>query len=272
MKMNAKNENIRIADTDCDYVSFGAGREALIMLPGVGDGFKTAKGTAVPFSYMYRSFGEHFKVYVFSRRNKMPEGFTTADMADDIDCIMEQLGIGQAHFFGVSQGGMIAQQMAIRHPDRVKSLVLAVTAARPTGVMREALGKWLDMADMEDYKGIMLDTAYRSYTGEYLKRGIMINKMLAHIKPKDYSRFRILTRSCLEHDVYGELDKTTCPTLIIGADKDMVVGPEGSDDLHEQIEGSQLYMYEGYSHGVYEQAKDFNSRVLRFLLWQKIER
>ena len=41
MKMNAKNENIRIADTDCDYVSFGAGREALIMLPGVGDGFKT---------------------------------------------------------------------------------------------------------------------------------------------------------------------------------------------------------------------------------------
>ena len=52
----------------------------------------------------------------------------------------------------------------------------------------------------------------------------------------------------------------------------MVVGPEGSADLHEQIEGSQLYMYEGYSHGVYEQAKDFNSRVLRFLLWQKIER
>ena len=128
------------------------------------------------------------------------------------------------------------------------------------------------MADMDDYKGIMVDTAYRSYTGEYLKRGIMINKMLAHIKPKDYTRFSILTKSCLEHDVYGELDKITCPTLIIGADKDMVVGPEGSDDLHEQIEGSQLYMYEGYSHGVYEQAKDFNSRVLRFLLWQKIER
>ena len=270
MIYNAKNENISINGYDCDYLSFGYGSDVLIMLPGVGDGFKTAKGVAVPFAAMYRCFADSFKVYAFSRRNSLPEGFTTADMADDLNEIMEALDIRTAGVFGVSQGGMIAQQMAIRHPDKVSSLVLAVTAPRCNSIMREAVESWLEMADRDDYKGIMLDTAERSYTGAYLKRGRVLNNILASVKPKDYTRFRILCRSCLEHNAYDDLDKITCPALIIGADQDKVLGAEASSELNERICGSKLYMYEGYSHGVYEQAGDFNSRVLRYLMWQKI--
>ena len=58
--------------------------------------------------------------------------------------------------------------------------------------------------------------------------------------------------------------------MIIGADQDRVLGLEASIEMKDRIPNSQLYMYEGYSHGVYEQAKDFNSRVLRYLMWQKI--
>ena len=270
LKLNAKNENIRLNGYDCDYISFGSGSDVLIMLSGVGDGFKTAKGVAIPFAFMYRCFAESFKVYVFSRRNNMPEGFTTEEMARDLSDIMEVLGIGSASVFGVSQGGMIAQQMAIQHPDKVNNLVLAVTASRPNDIMKDALSSWLEMADRDDYKGIMLDTAERSYTGEYLERGRMINSMLAGIKPKDYTRFRILCESCLPHDVYDDLGKISCPALIIGGDLDKVLGPEASIEMSRRIAGSQLYMYDGYSHGVYEQAKDFNARVLRYLMWQKI--
>lgn len=159
---------------------------------------------------------------------------------------------------------MIAQELAIRHPERVSSLVLAVTASRPNALMRESLETWLEMADKDDYKGIMLDTAVRSYTGSYLERGKKLNNLLALAKPSDYTRFRILCRSCLEHDAYDELDKITCPTLIIGADQDKVLGPEASVEMKDRIPGSGLYIYEGYSHGVYEQAGDFNDRVLRF--------
>ena len=268
--LDARNENIKINGHDFDYISFGSGRDVLIMLPGVGDGFKTAKGVAVPFAFMYRKFAKSFKVYVFSRRNGLPEGFTSADMADDVSDMMEALGLGAAHVFGVSQGGMIAQQLAIRHPDKVKSLVLAVTAARPGAVMREALGSWLEMADRSDYRGIMLDTAERSYTGAYLERGRRMNGLLALAKPKSFDRFRILCESCLSHDVSGELPKIACPTYIIGAAMDKVVGPEASVEMHEAIQGSELYMYEGYSHGVYEQAKDFNERVLLWLQRQKL--
>ena len=265
MFYNAKNENIQVNGGDFDYISFGEGSDVLIMLPGVGDGFKTARGVAVPFAFMYSKFAELFKVYVFSRRNNLQEGATTADMADDIDAIMEKLGIGEAIVFGVSQGGMISQQLALRHPTRVKKLVLAVTGARPADVLKESIATWLEMADNDDYAGIMLDTAKRSYTGKYLEKGIKMNKVLSLMKPKDYTRFRILCNSCLEHDVYDRLSEITCPTFIIGADKDLVVGGEASVELHEKIPSSTLYMYEGYSHGVYEQAKDFNDRVLDWI-------
>ena len=268
--LNAKNENIIINGHDLDYISFGSGRDVLIMLPGVGDGFKTAKGMAVPFAFMYRMFAVSFRVYVFSRRNDLPDGFTSADMADDLSNIMDALDIGAAHIFGVSQGGMIAQQMAIRHPEKVKSLVLAVTAARPTRIMREALESWLLMAERNDYKGIMLDTAERSYTGTYLERGKRMNKLIALAKPKSYERFRILCESCLSHDVYEDLPEIRCPVYIIGASLDRVLGPEASAEMHEVIPGSEIYMFEGYSHGVYEQAKDFNEMALRWLWRQKL--
>ena len=109
MFYNAKNENIKFDGTDCDYISFGTGDKNLIMLPGVGDGFKTARGIAVPFAFVYSGFAKEFKVYVFSRRNNLPDEFSTADMADDIDRIMEMIGIKTASVFGVSQGGMISQ-------------------------------------------------------------------------------------------------------------------------------------------------------------------
>ena len=272
MILDARNEIININGFDCDYISFGKGKDPIIMLPGVGDGFKTAKGVALPFALMYRCFAKDFKIYAFSRRNNMPEGFTTADMADDLDVIMEALHINSASIFGVSQGGMIAQQMAIRHTDKVRNIVLAVTASRPNEIMRDSLETWLELADRDDYKGIMLDTAERSYPGDYLKRARMINSMIAAVKPEDYTRFRILCRSCLEHDVFADLHKISCPAMIIGADQDNVLGPTASKEMHEVIPNSQLYMYEGYSHGVYEQAKDFNSRVLRYLMWQKIGR
>ena len=269
MIYNAKNERITIGDLECDYVSFGSGEETLIMLPGVGDGFKTAKGIAVPFAVMYKAFAKDFKVYAFSRRNDLPEGFTTRDMADDLALIMEKLGIGAAHVFGVSQGGMIAEQLAINYPDKVKSLVLAVTAARSNDVMEDSILTWLDMADKNDYRGIMLDTAERSYTGSYLKRSLVTNRALSLFKPKDYTRFKVLAKSCLTHDVADELDKISCPTLVIGAAKDNVLGAEASAELAEGIKGSKLYIYDDSSHGVYEQAKDFNDRVLRFLINQK---
>ena len=170
MFYKAKNEKINIADTTADYISFGKGSKNLIIIPGVGDGFKTVKGLAIPFSIMYKMFAKDFKVYVFSRRNVIPKDFSTEDMANDIINHMEKLNIDKADIVGVSQGGMIAQYIAINAPKKVNKLVLAVTLSRPNEILEESINGWIEKAQNNDYKGIMIDTAEKSYTGKYLEK------------------------------------------------------------------------------------------------------
>ena len=141
MLWNAKNGKLKLDDAEMDYIRFGSGPQTLVMLPGLGDGLRTVKGTAVPMAAMYRAFAGDFTVYAFSRKSPLPEGYTTRDMARDQAAAMEDLGIERAHIFGVSMGGMIAQWLAIDHPEKVERLVLAVTSAEPNPILTESIGE-----------------------------------------------------------------------------------------------------------------------------------
>ena len=266
MRLNPTNGRFHAPDWDCDYLSFGAGRRHLLLLPGVGDGFTTAKGLALPFALMYRCYAREFRVHVVSRRNDMPADFTVRDMAEDLALWMDGMDISCADVIGVSQGGMIAQSLALHHPQRVGRLVLAVSAARPNPVMEQALGAWLDMARRRDYAAIMEDTARRSYVGGALRRSLIQNRLLARVMhPEDYTRFETLCRACLSHDVLARLHRLRCPTLVLGGGEDAVVGPEAAAELARAIPGAALHVYPTLSHGLYEQAKDFNPRILQYL-------
>jgi len=264
--LSAKNEHIDVDGAHFDYIVFGTGNKNLIILPGVGDGFKTAKGMAVPFAALYRKFAEKYKVYVFSRRNPLPEGFAIMDMAEDIARVMDHIGLQKADVMGVSQGGMIAQQFAICFPEKVEKLVLVVTAPGGNALMEEVLTNWLEWSKQGEYKRIMLDTAKRSYTGKFVDKSLKAYGFLSDVsKPKDFTRFQILCKACLEFDAREDLKRIHCPTYIIGGGQDQVLGVDASKELAEKIAGSELYIYEDLSHGLYEQAKDFNDRVLAWL-------
>ena len=262
----AKNKNIKVKGADIDYIEFGTGKKVLIMIPGVGDGIKTAKGMAGIFSIMYKEFAKDYRVYVFSRRNNIEEGFTTKDMAEDVYNTLKVLGISKCDVIGVSQGGMISQYLAINHPEVINKLVLAITSPCKNLTMIEAITPWLEWAHARDFKKIFIDTAERSYTEEHLKRYRWLYGVLYKFsRPKSYKRFIIQCMSCLEHNAYDELGKIKCPTLIIGAAKDRIVGVEASRELHKKIKTSELYIYKKYSHGVYEEEKDFFKRILKYL-------
>ena len=121
-----KNGCITIDNTDMYYVSFGTGERRLVVLPGLSDGLATVKEKALLLASPYRKFFRDYTVYMFSRKNDMPEGYSIRDMADDQVRVMKDLGIHQAYILGVSQGGMIAQYMAIDHPEMVKKLILGI--------------------------------------------------------------------------------------------------------------------------------------------------
>ena len=262
---NIKNGKIKIDNTSAYYVSFGEGKKNLIIIPGVGDGFKTVKGIGFILAKMNEEFLADYRVYIFSRRNKMPHGFTTEDMANDIIKHMEELKINKADVIGVSQGGMIAQYVAINAPERVNRLALTVTVARTNEILNTVVTDWIERAKKRDYKGIMVDFAEKGYVGKYLEKNRKTYKLLGLLGLNaSYDRFIIEAESCLNHNAYDKLDLIECPTLIIGAEQDKILGIEGSKELAERIKNSELYIYKEYSHGVYEQAKDFNTKIYEF--------
>jgi pimeloyl-ACP methyl ester carboxylesterase len=263
--LKAKNGRLGLSAGEMDYIRFGSGKRVLLMLPGVGDGLTTVKGLAVPFALMYRALAKDFTVYVFSRRVHLPRHMTTRDMAEDVNEAMEKLGLAGAAVVGVSQGGMIAQWLALDHPDKAAKLVLTVTLSRPNDTVREAVALWSDMARRGDYKGIMLDTAERSYTPRRVRRARLTYALMGNLgRPKSFERFLIQAESCLTHDAYDELGRIACPTLVIGGTEDKIVTGAASEEIAAQIPGSELYMYDGLSHGLYEEAPDFLKRVADF--------
>ena len=155
---HAKNCYVKIDNTEMEYVTFGNGTQPFIIIPGLGDALKTVRGTAVPFSYMYRTYAKYFKVYLFSRKNMIPKDYTIADMADDQAKVLKTLGISDACVMGVSQGGMISMHLAAKYPELVTRLVLANTAPYANDVIKTVVGTWIDMAKQGDFKDIFIDS------------------------------------------------------------------------------------------------------------------
>lgn len=262
---HAKNGSVYIGNSEMDYISFGNGNKNLVMLPGLGDGLSTVKGMAFIFSVMYRVYAKEFTVYVFSRKNNLQEGYSTREMAKDQAEAMAVLGIGKADVLGISQGGMIAQYLAIDYPELVSRLVLAVTSARPNETIDHVIRVWMELAEQGNYKDLMVDTAEKSYSDSYLKKYRLFYPFLGRIgKPKSLKRFLVQADSCLKHNAYAELQKIVCPVLVVGGDSDRIVGVTSAADMAGRISGSELFIYAGLGHAAYEEAKDFHMRVLDF--------
>ena len=249
-----------------DYICFGTGVKSLVLLPGLGDSLRGIRGTEIPMSIAYRSFLKEYTVYMFGRRHKLPKGSTTRDMARDLHLALEKLEIYKADVMGVSMGGMIAQWLAIDYPDTVGKLVLVVTTSRPHAVLTEALTEWMDCARRNDHEAFMESNLRRIYTAGYYEKYKRFVPLMGRItRPKSYDRFLVQAHACFEHDASGYLDRIQSPTLVIGGEQDMSVSAEESRYLAAHIQDAILYMYENLGHGLYDEAKDFQSRVMKFL-------
>ena len=265
MLFHAVNGQVNIDGECTDYISFGKGGKNIVIIPGVGDGLKTVKGMALPFAFLYRELAKQFRVYVFSRPNNLNPDATTESMADSLYRSMNALHIASASVVGVSQGGMIAQYLAIKHPETVEKLVLVVTLSRPNETVTNVIDMWTEMAGKGDYKGIMLSTAELSYTPRRARNAKLTYGLLGSVgKPKSFDRFLTQAGSCITHNAYERLDEIKCPTLIIGGTDDKIVTGEASKEIAERIPESELCMYDGLGHGLYEEAGDFIRKVAGF--------
>ena len=255
------------ADLDFDVVSFGRGRQILVIVPGLGDGLASVAGQSWLLSRYYRRLVPSFRVYVISRPRRLPMGYETRAMAADYAALFHRLEFprGCIDLWGLSQGGMIAQWIGIEHGAALRRLCVTVSASRPTSTLRRVVEGWMDMARAGRYRELARDTMRKTYSPHKLRRYAPIMPFLGLlVRPKNLDRFLIQAKSCLTHSAYRELPRVRAPTLIIGGAQDQVVGPNTSEEMAEQIPNAQLKVYPDLGHGAYEEAQDCTADVMNF--------
>ena len=263
MLWNLKESSVTVGGSRVDYAVFGRGSKALVIIPGLS--LRDVRGAGAGLAWMYRRFAKDYRIYVLDKKVDIPEGCTVADLARDTVEALQTLGIHQASYLGVSLGGMIAQEIAIAHPEMVERLILGVTASRTNHTMQAVVGNWIELAERGDFGGIVLDMLTVMYSARYAKRYRWIFPLLAkYAKPKNEERFIRLAKACLTCEAYDRLGEIKAPTLVLGGEADRIVTGEASREIAARL-GCEIYMYEELGHAAYEEAADFNERIERFL-------
>lgn len=262
MGYGVRKHTLKTADMVMDYITFGRGEKTLLMIQGLNT--RGLEGAEM-LGWMYRIFAKDYRVYLFDRRRDLPTDVTVEELAADTAAAMDALGISSADVMGISQGGMIAQYLALRRPELVNKLVLGVTLSRNNGTVCAAIENWIALTERQDWKSLTADMAEKMYSDAYLKRYRPLLPLLSILqKPKDLQRFITLAKACLSCETYEELQKIQCPVFVIGGGQDKIVTAEASLEMAEKL-GCKCYLYEELGHAAYEEAKDFNRRVYDFL-------
>lgn len=263
MFYRAKERLLTLPDLQMRYITFGTGARPLIMIQGLNT--RGIAGSAPMLALMYRIFAKTHAVYLFDHREELEADTTVRSLAADLACAMDALGLLDADVLGVSQGGMIAQYLAIDRPDLVHKLVLAVTLAKNNDVVKTVIENWITLTEQGRTRELIADMTEKMYSAAYAKRYRPFLPLLTGLqKPKDVQRFVTLARSCLTCEAYEQLGQIRCPVFVIGGRKDKVVGGMAADEIAEKL-GCKIHVYEELGHAAYEEATDFNRRVYDFL-------
>lgn len=250
-----------------DYIRFGNGDKALVILPGVS--VQSVLGSAELIKEAYKVLTDDYTVYLFDRRQDISEGYSLQDMAKDTDEAIRELGLEHIDLFGVSQGGMIAMQIAVMDPGLVDKLVLGSTCARVTDAKYGFFDRLVSLA--RDGKTRDLYIAF----GEGLFPQDLFNQIkdaflepIGTVTEDELERFAVVSECMEGFDFTEELRKIKCPVLVIGDTSDKIFGADSSELIAECLSGNsdcELYMYEGFGHAVYDTAPDYKERILAFL-------
>jgi len=260
--MDVRELTLSVNGAPMDYITFGSGKKAFVILAGMSLGSIRGLGKAIAEGY--RIMTEDYTVYAFDHRRELPEDFTAADMAEDIACALGQLGVTSADMMGFSLGGMVLQSLAIDHPALVHAAVFCSSACRPNDTSRETFTEWFKAAAAGDVKAVNLAFYHRTLTeATYAANAGLMAQLVEIGSPEQCPGFATLSRACLTFDRAEELSSVRCPALVIGVSGDKVFSGEASCVLAEKL-GCEVHLYEGLGHAACDEAPDFKERILRF--------
>ncbi len=251
------------------YEERGTG-EPLLLIMGI-----TAPGAVWEKHAAY--WEPHFRCILVDNRgvgfSDKPQGpYTTSQMADDYAGLLEVLHISQTRVVGVSMGGTIAQQLALRHPEKVTALVLMCPWAR-CDRKTEAVFRHMMHAKRlrpEEFANFVQQLIYHksSWDDDEIFEDLMQSQQEAMIAPfpQPLHGLEGQAHACINHNVLSELPNIQHPCLVIGGEEDMFVPAWMVREVAQAIPNSELHLYPEAGHAFHwEKIEDFNPRVLHWL-------
>lgn len=248
------------------YDSQGVG-PTLLLLAGRG-GWRRFWAAQAP------AFAPFFRTITLDNRDAganepEPDDYTMADLADDAAALLQGLSVTRAHVVGISMGGMIALQLAVRQPQLVDRLVLVATSAG--GWPPEALDRlhqppepWYD----DPVERARLGLAANVAPGFLAAHPEALDLVAAQAVGNRYTRAGAMRQNHAigTHDVVDQLGAITAPTLVIHGDRDPLVPFQQGELLAGAIPGARLLALPGVGHlPPLERTEEFNRVVLDFL-------
>ncbi len=222
-------------------------------------------------------FGEVYRTIALDHRDvgdsdPATDPYTTADQADDAAAVLRQLGVEHAYVVGISMGGFVALELALRHPELVQKLVLTGTSAG--GSTHVAPGAEIGALLVQDRRALEIgELSRRTYTlimapGYAEAHPEVMDRIAdtARYRPQSPESYMRQLQACLGHNVSDRLEQIQVPTLVVHGEVDPLVPVENGRYLAEHIPGAQLICYPDTGHiSIIERADDYNRAVLAFL-------
>jgi len=216
---------------------------------------------------------QDFEAIVYDHRgvgqsSRMEEPFTIAQLAEDAVGLLDALGLGSAHVLGVSMGGMVAQELALSHPGRVRTLTLGCTycggdgSSRASPEVTQRLAEGSMSGDRERAvrayweanvsAGFAEDAqAYAAYRANALNRRVAIPVIAAQLQ------------AIAAHETLTRLHQLTMPTLIIHGTADQIIPVENAYLIAAHIPSSRLEIFDGTGHLFFLERPDRSAELVR---------
>ena len=222
-----------------------------------------------------------FKSIYFDNRgtgtSDKPAGiYTVPEMADDACGVLKALGINRAKVYGVSMGGMIAQELTLRHPDQVEKLVLGCTMAggssakpaAPDVIERMMTGNALMGSEPDKALDVILPLLLPAdFIAAHLELKPMLIAAMAMAPRTPPAAIASQTAGIMQFNAYDRLPQIKCPVLIVHGDNDLLVPTANAAILKSRLPQAEVIMIPGAGHAF--QAADPVGIHQRIVSWLK---